>query len=91
MLMEEVRHVHRENFGVYGVRKVWLRLGREGSLGIERQLITSSGVFGSVGNIALLDLANRRVEIVATAAGGRRWSGPSRTPAACSTVRSREG
>jgi putative transposase len=30
MLMEEVRRVHRDNFGVYGVRKVWLQLGREG-------------------------------------------------------------
>lgn len=30
VLMEEIRRVHRDNFGVYGVRKVWLQLGREG-------------------------------------------------------------
>jgi putative transposase len=30
MLMEEVRRVHRDNFGVYGVQQVWLQLGREG-------------------------------------------------------------
>lgn len=30
VLMEEIRRVHRENFEVYGVRKVWLQLGREG-------------------------------------------------------------
>ncbi|MBF6339707.1 IS3 family transposase [Nocardia abscessus] len=26
----EVQRVHRENFGVYGARKVWLQLNREG-------------------------------------------------------------
>lgn len=31
MLWAEVRRVHTENFGVYGVRKVWRRLGREGT------------------------------------------------------------
>jgi hypothetical protein len=31
LLMERIRRVHRENFGVYGVRKVWLQLGREGT------------------------------------------------------------
>jgi putative transposase len=30
MLRAEVRRVHAENFGVYGVRKVWRQLGREG-------------------------------------------------------------
>ena len=30
VLMEEIRRVHRENFEVYGVRKVWLQLDREG-------------------------------------------------------------
>ena len=29
MLQAEVRRVHAENFGVYGVRKVWRQLGRE--------------------------------------------------------------
>ncbi len=28
MLRAEVRRVHAENFGVYGVRKVWRQLGR---------------------------------------------------------------
>jgi transposase InsO family protein len=29
-LKPEIQRVHRDNFGVYGVRKVWLQLGREG-------------------------------------------------------------
>ncbi len=29
-LSPEIRRVHRENFGVYGARKVWLQLRREG-------------------------------------------------------------
>jgi transposase InsO family protein len=31
LLRAEVRRVHAENFGVYGVRKVWRQLGREGT------------------------------------------------------------
>ena len=30
MLMERIRRVHEANFGVYGARKVWRQLGREG-------------------------------------------------------------
>src|SRR5215207_9412378 len=30
MLMEQIRRVHEANFGVYGARKVWHQLGREG-------------------------------------------------------------
>lgn len=30
VLKPEIRRVHRDNFGVYGARKVWLQLGREG-------------------------------------------------------------
>ena len=30
VLMEQIRRVHEANFGVYGVRKVWRQLGREG-------------------------------------------------------------
>jgi transposase InsO family protein len=30
LLMEGIRRVHAANFGVYGVRKVWRQLGREG-------------------------------------------------------------
>ncbi len=29
-VMGEIRRVHEENFGVYGVRKVWRQLAREG-------------------------------------------------------------
>jgi putative transposase len=29
-LMEQIRRVHAANFGVYGARKVWRQLGREG-------------------------------------------------------------
>ncbi len=32
-LMVEIRRVFEENFCVYGVRKVWRQLGREGDLG----------------------------------------------------------
>ena len=30
VLMEQIRRVHAANFGVYGARKVWRQLGREG-------------------------------------------------------------
>jgi putative transposase len=30
VLMAQIRRVHAANFGVYGVRKVWRQLGREG-------------------------------------------------------------
>ena len=30
-LVPEIRRVHEENFGVYGARKVWRQLGREGN------------------------------------------------------------
>jgi len=30
VLLTEIRRVHRDNFGVYGARKVWLALNREG-------------------------------------------------------------
>jgi putative transposase len=29
----EIERVHRENYGVYGIRKVWAQLGREGGVG----------------------------------------------------------
>ena len=29
----EIERVHRENYGVYGIRKVWAELGREGGVG----------------------------------------------------------
>lgn len=30
LLTNEIRRVHAENYGVYGARKVWLQLNREG-------------------------------------------------------------
>ena len=30
VLMAQIRRVHEANFGVYGARKVWRQLGREG-------------------------------------------------------------
>ena len=30
--MERIRQVHAANFGVYGARKVWRQLGREGTV-----------------------------------------------------------
>jgi putative transposase len=33
VLMEQIRRVHEANFGVYGARKVWRQLGRDGSAG----------------------------------------------------------
>ena len=32
-LSHEIRRVHDANFGVYGARKVWRQLGREGHIG----------------------------------------------------------
>ena len=32
VLMEQIRQVHVANFGVYGARKVWRQLGREGTV-----------------------------------------------------------
>ena len=29
--MEQIRQVHKTNFGVYGARKVWRQLGRDGT------------------------------------------------------------
>ena len=31
-LKVDIRRVHEENFGVYGARKVWRQLGREGTV-----------------------------------------------------------
>lgn len=51
VLLEHIRRVHAENFGVYGPRKVWLVLNREGMpvarCTIER-LMPSDGLAGAV-------------------------------------------
>jgi putative transposase len=31
--LSEIERVHKENYGVYGIRKVWAQLGREGGVG----------------------------------------------------------
>ncbi len=51
MLINEIRRVHAENYGVYGARKVWLALNREGvpvaRCTIER-LMRQEGLAGAV-------------------------------------------
>src|SRR5436190_13497073 len=50
-LLEAIRRVHRENFGVYGARKVWWGLRREGvdvaRCTVER-LMRQTGLQGAV-------------------------------------------
>src|SRR5215203_3697451 len=51
MLMAQIRRVHAANFGVYGARKVWRQLGREG-IAVARctveRLIRRMGLRGAV-------------------------------------------
>ncbi len=51
MLINEIRRVHTENYGVYGARKVWLALNREGvpvaRCTVER-LMRQEGLAGAV-------------------------------------------
>lgn len=48
-LLEQIRRVHKENFGVYGARKVWLQLNRE-NIPVARctveRLMRKAGLFG---------------------------------------------
>jgi putative transposase len=50
-LVEQIRRVHAENYGVYGARKVWLQLNREG-VGVARctveRLMKADGLAGAV-------------------------------------------
>ncbi len=50
-LANEIRRVHRENYGVYGTRKVWLALNREG-ISVARctveRLMREQGLVGAV-------------------------------------------
>jgi putative transposase len=50
-LKAEIRRVHADNFGVYGARKVWRQLGREG-IGVARctveRLMCELGLRGAV-------------------------------------------
>lgn len=51
IVLEEIRRVHREDYGVYGARKIWKQLGREGipvaRCTIER-LMKQAGITGAV-------------------------------------------
>lgn len=51
VLLEHIRRVHAQNFSVYGARKVWLQLGREGipvaRCTVER-LMRTAGLQGAV-------------------------------------------
>jgi len=51
LLINEIRRVHSENYGVYGARKVWLQLNREGGAvarcTVER-LMRETGLVGAV-------------------------------------------
>ena len=51
LLINEIRRVHAENYGVYGARKVWLQLNREGfavaRCTVER-LMRETGLVGAV-------------------------------------------
>ncbi len=50
-LREQIERVHRQNFGVYGVRKVWRQMNREG-IGVARctvaRLMREMGLAGAV-------------------------------------------
>ena len=50
-LLGEIRRVHAHNYGVYGARKVWLQLNREG-IGVARctveRLMRADGLHGAV-------------------------------------------
>ena len=67
-LAEQIVRVHRENFAVYGARKVWRQLGREG-LPVARctveRLMRAQGLVGAVRG------KTRRTTIAAESAAGR--------------------
>jgi putative transposase len=52
MLESHIRRVHAANFGVYGARKVWLQLNREGTTPVARctveRLMRAAGLTGAV-------------------------------------------
>jgi transposase InsO family protein len=51
VLMERIRQVHEANFGVYGARKVWRQLGREGVTVVRctvERLLRRMGLRGAV-------------------------------------------
>lgn len=54
LLLNEIRRVHASNYGVYGDRKVWLQLNREG-IPVARctfeRLMREDGLTGAVQSI----------------------------------------
>ena len=54
-LITQIRRVHEDNYGVYGARKVWRQLNREGipvaRCTVER-LMAAEGLAGAVGTAA---------------------------------------
>jgi len=68
-LKVEIARVHRENFGVYGARKVWLQLNREGIAvarctveRLMRELGLTGAVRGKVKKTTIADPEGRRAE-----------------------------
>jgi putative transposase len=68
-LKVEIARVHRENFGVYGARKVWLQLNREGIAvarctveRLMRELGLTGAVRGKVKKTTIADPEDRRAE-----------------------------
>jgi putative transposase len=50
-LMEEIKRVHKENYGVYGADKIWHELNRQGiqvGRGRVERLMRTLGVAGAV-------------------------------------------
>jgi putative transposase len=84
-LIAEIRRVHKDNFGVYGVEKVWRQLNREGiAVGRDRvqRLMHDLGLAGAVRGKKLRttvpnDVGERHADLVdrqfAAAAPNRLW------------------
>jgi putative transposase len=69
VLKVEIARVHRENFGVYGARKVWLQLNREGIVvarctveRLMRELGLAGAVRGKVKKTTIADPAGQRAD-----------------------------
>jgi len=80
LLVNEIRRVHVENYGVYGARKVWLALNREG-ISVARctveRLMREQGLVGAVRG-KVKRTTNRRPGRAATRGPGVPGFRPSR-------------
>lgn len=79
LLLNEIRRVHADNYGVYGARKVWLTLNREGitvaRCTVER-LMRGEGLVGAVrGKVKRTTLVTRPGSGLMTwwVGGSSRW------------------